>query len=88
MVIHCLFGMQNSTSSPELLTAWDENQVRDNPEGWEFDCQEQLKVDHDMDGYARYAHVDIRVECVKLAEQVWGSTISGSIRPPVKVKKK
>lgn len=79
MVIHCLFGMRDSASSPELLTAWDENQVRENSEGWEFDCQGVLA---DTKGeYERHAYVDIRVEGVKLAENVWGVAILGSTSP-------
>lgn len=86
MVIHCLFGMRDSASSPELLTAWDENQVREDPEGWEFDCQESLK---DLgDEYKKHAYIDIQVECLKLAEQVWGSKILGSIRPATHVGKR
>lgn len=77
MVIHCLFGMRDSKSSPELLTAWDENQVRENQEGWEADCQMTLK---EMESeYERHAYVDIRVEGVRLARQVWGSDIPGTV---------
>ena len=82
MVIHCLFGMQNSASSPELLVAWDEDQVRNDPEGWEEDCQELLAAAGDE--YERHAYIDVQVVGVKLAEQVWGSRILGSVRPSAK----
>lgn len=76
MVIHCLFGMRDSASSPELLTAWDENQVRENLEGYEGDCQMTLS---EVKGeYKRHAYVDIRVGGVVLAAQVWGSGLPGS----------
>ncbi len=86
MVIHCLFGMRDSASSPEILTAWDENQVRENPEGWGFECQEVLK---EMGGeYERHSYVDIQVGGLKLAEVVWGSRIVGSVHPSTHVGKR
>ncbi len=79
MVIHCLFGMRDSVSSPELLTAWDENQVRVDPEVWECECKEMLSASEDE--YERHAYIDIRVDGVGLAKQVWGSDLPGSVSP-------
>lgn len=82
MVIHCLFGMPNSVSSPELLVAWDENQVRGDPEGWEEECHDVLATAGDE--FERHAYIDVQVVGGQLAEQVWGSKLLGSVRPSTK----
>lgn len=42
MKIHCFFIVRDERSGPELLEAWDEYTIEDNPGGWEDACKASL----------------------------------------------
>jgi len=60
MKIECLFIVRNEQSGPELLTAWDEFSVDENPEGYQKECDKALKsLEDDERRSHRYIEIDV-----------------------------
>lgn len=69
MEIQTLWIMRKDADNPELLEAWDEFTIEDNPEGFHEACQRAL-ASAGEDVEARYITVKLGVEFYKAFEPI------------------
>lgn len=70
MILSCLFGLRKEQyegqNAPELLLAWDEYCIEENPEGWETEVQSL--IEHLGKEMTAMRIVDIEVDSKRLRD--------------------
>lgn len=77
MKIECLFILREATGSPELVAAWDEYLIFENPEGWKSECNDTLKQLEGDFLSSRYVSIDISE--TELLKAMGNAEISGKL---------
>jgi len=79
MKIECLFIVREEAEGPELIAAWDEYSISENPKGWESECNDVLRA---LNGaYLRHRYVTVSISDPKLAEALSNAEIPGKLEP-------
>jgi len=78
MKIECLFIIRDEHSGPELLVAWDEYTVDQNPEGYQKECDKELK-DLGVE-WASHRYIAIDVSDDDLMKAMGKQEIRGKIK--------
>lgn len=69
MKIYSLWFWRRDDDFPEMLTAWDEWSVEQNPTGWQEDCQKKYQAvkEDDVGGGPREIHFQVNSDEVEKA---------------------
>jgi hypothetical protein len=77
MKIRCMFGMRIDCTMPELMVAWDEHSIDDNPAGFDEDMEKAKKSwGEDL---ISHRQISINIDENELAAMFEEQSISGEL---------
>lgn len=78
MLIHCLFALSALGDVPELIVAWDQYKVEEQPQGFREACDEALGL---YDGEPPHEYIDVEIDEAVLLDAFSRPILQGAIKP-------
>jgi len=80
MIVRTMWGVRHGYNNPELMVAWDELCVDENPEGFDDDCERSRKSWGEDLKAERF--IDIVVDVQQINEHFRSKNVVGAVKGP------